>query len=952
MQKMMKVRGYTVLFRTQAQLQIESPIELPEDPISQLSTPPEPSHPLKSSKKSSRRSDRSSRRGKCFGVINTSDFRMPKICAAAAQSRQGTPSHSEGFEGHEAKPIGRTMPMKKQSRHKLTFQKLPIRLGELKLVPERTEYQASASARDLSRNPRRKKAKPQKQKVAPAEAEQLDDGDAMLVELEEEQPLGEEVQAMDEAPVANWANLTPQMPIQEESPPQAPTRSSPLQQKEKRNRKISSAIEAPVASQSSQATSTQSNDPFRRLESNDFTVSQRLKMVSASAAGAKVENPRPREIPVDQQLMMVSVSRSLIKHSDWDTEDDDSGKEGIIPDRESGTDTESSEDEAFDTPEEDSADENEIMSDEEIDPDYEEGGMEPSDEHVEQPAPVRATNGFDIQSPPNLELDIHLPQTGARNQRTEDAQHFLLAVHEESEESEDVDMDMEECHEEDVNSNASGASNSSAFQTIEEDTQPFCEEETIPEDKVSLSNSSSDSTFQPLQESESQTQQHQEEDEGPEHVEAAFQSRTSGNSNFFTAHGNELEIPETQAPDPTSPRDVAQSSIQHMVPPASTNQAEMECSEQLTRRSVQSSAEEVLSPMSPSVIPKSRRRHSERAPKTQRRQAPSRRSTRITSQQPTQEEDRLLPNGFDKREVVKPQHLRKSRIKRSVPSRVDDDEDSWRPREPLTSSNVMEVEDDDIVDPPSPVVNGTTASQRKRARSRQLSTAASQTLNLVNSRSFSPPQEHLAMILDTKVSTEPEDLHESPLLVFNHRKELSLINAESYGSVEVGDSQRLPRHLSRSCVPETQFDRPSNNSAEQDEQSDIPTSQATYVPPSSTCFQRASEDLEASFRKPNLARSKSMAASMHTPRRPDNDGEMMAGGITMTAAFQHNISPIRSSGRMPTLMSSASSSRKEKSLKVLTRQASMGLGTISAHKGRRIMSLPFKPPFKNDWAGV
>jgi hypothetical protein len=254
---------------------------------------------------------------------------------------------------------------------------------------------------------------------------------------------------------------------------------------------------------------------------------------------------------------------------------------------------------------------------------------------------------------------------------------------------------------------------------------------------------------------------------------------------------------------------------------------------------------------------------------------------------------------------------------RSEPARrkaKNDDDDSWRPRKPITSSIAMEVGDDEIVDTPSPVCDHITSSNKRRDASRRLSLIACQAPRLVASRLSSPQQE-------------------LPLLS----------NHDSQGSVELGETQRLFRYSPHSCIPETQI-QTLEQELEEEQESDIPRSQRTFVPESSY-FERASQDLQQLFRKPNLVRSKSMFASMHTPLRED-EGEfgIMAGGITMTAALQHTISLIRSSGHVPTLMSS---SGKERNLKSLTRQASIELGTLPSGR-KRLVSLPFHPPFKKD----
>jgi hypothetical protein len=254
--------------------------------------------------------------------------------------------------------------------------------------------------------------------------------------------------------------------------------------------------------------------------------------------------------------------------------------------------------------------------------------------------------------------------------------------------------------------------------------------------------------------------------------------------------------------------------------------------------------------------------------------------------------------------------------KKSFPAPpTNDGDDSWRPREPVTNSMPVEVEDDEIIDPPSPAPAHTSSFNKRRKASRRLSRIASHALSLVASRPSSPQQD---------------------LLVLNSHN--------SQGSIELGDTQRLLHRSPRSHIPESQFDQAQPEPEEDQEDDETPTSQMTFVPESSLgYFERASQDLQQPFRKPNLVRSKSMSASMHTPRRSEaREAGMMVGGINMTATFQHTLSPVRSSGAMPTLMSSTG---KEKSLKSLTRQASIELGTLPSRR-KKLVSLPFQPPFK------
>jgi hypothetical protein len=97
-----------------------------------------------------------------------------------------------------------------------------------------------------------------------------------------------------------------------------------------------------------------------------------------------------------------------------------------------------------------------------------------------------------------------------------------------------------------------------------------------------------------------------------------------------------------------------------------------------------------------------------------------------------------------------------------------------------------------------------------------------------------------------------------------------------------------------------------------------------------------------------------MPVQMHTIYRPN---PLMVGDISMTQAFNHTLyrnpltagsanmsSPVKAMSRLPTLTEETPDQMK--SLKTLTRQASLGLGTVPESARKRMVSLPFTPPFK------
>jgi hypothetical protein len=225
--------------------------------------------------------------------------------------------------------------------------------------------------------------------------------------------------------------------------------------------------------------------------------------------------------------------------------------------------------------------------------------------------------------------------------------------------------------------------------------------------------------------------------------------------------------------------------------------------------------------------------------------------------------------------------------------------DSWRPRKPRTSNIAMEV-DDEIVDSPE-IPTPSNKTLRRGSYARRLSSSASQALTLVKSRPTTPEGE-----------LQPS------------------LSYDSQGSIELGDPERLFRGSPEPCIPETQME-------------EEPEESVMKHHPSLRYFSRASQQLEEPTQRFNLVRLKSMPVSMHI--RQDEQNELLACGIKRSEAFRHTVSP--GGSMLQFLTVSKSTPRQEKSLQVLTRQVSIGLGTIpSSSVRRRMVSLPFNPPFK------
>jgi len=210
--------------------------------------------------------------------------------------------------------------------------------------------------------------------------------------------------------------------------------------------------------------------------------------------------------------------------------------------------------------------------------------------------------------------------------------------------------------------------------------------------------------------------------------------------------------------------------------------------------------------------------------------------------------------------------------------------------------------DEDIVDSPTPVPSQGRDNERRRL-SRRHSGLRSQQLTMVRSRRHSPI---------------PED----PPIDERGTQE----------SVELGQKERNTRRASPHAVFESQpGDLP-----------EIPETQFS-VAPQMDYLERAKLHLSQPSAKPSLSRAKSMPLQAYFAQNDQASDKLMADGITMTAAFQHTVSPAKSPSRIPTLLEDGSSAKK--SLSSLTRQASLNMGTLPGSARARTPSLHIKPPF-------
>jgi hypothetical protein len=225
---------------------------------------------------------------------------------------------------------------------------------------------------------------------------------------------------------------------------------------------------------------------------------------------------------------------------------------------------------------------------------------------------------------------------------------------------------------------------------------------------------------------------------------------------------------------------------------------------------------------------------------------------------------------------------------------------SWRPRLPDTSDLAIEPEEE-IADNPTPMPLPNNKDLRRQP-----------------SRRYSRFEIQLTMARSRRTSPIPES-------------EATSVH-DSQGSVILGNSQRRIRRSSADTIPETQLN-------------DMPETPETrtFIAPQTSYMQRAIGQLSQPILRSNLTRTKSMPAHAFCAQPERDSDTMMAGGTTMTAAFQHRVSPAKSACRMPSLMEEISS--QEKSLKTLTRHASLNMGTMPGSARKRMGFLRLKPPF-------
>lgn len=235
---------------------------------------------------------------------------MPKLGA----NQQRPASHSDGFSGNEAAPIGKVMAVRKQNRRQQTWKKITIRMGELTLVAERPSNQEDEDPQGRTHFHKKvKKPNPSDggnrsdryDSQVPVETQLAIEGDFMLVDgtgnqlvfVEEVLIHGDHEQHQNER-----RQKTPQVSPNETSILEPPSRSFPLQERKQRIRNVS--FKGDTNANTSQAASTQSREPFRHGETNTVSVSQQLKSIPTLREAPK---PKRKEIEVPLQVCTIHL---------------------------------------------------------------------------------------------------------------------------------------------------------------------------------------------------------------------------------------------------------------------------------------------------------------------------------------------------------------------------------------------------------------------------------------------------------------------------------------------------------------------------------------------------------------------------------------------------------------------------------------------------------------------
>jgi len=264
-----------------------------------------------------------------LGTVDITKFRIPlpqTLSPHSNRRRQRTPSYSDGFEGKEAEPIGRWMPVRFPNRRRGTYSKITIQMGELTIVAEKPVEEDSSHRQQRHRKKRGSRANQRSGGVRPDDSNvnspQGEHGeDPMLIDDQPEQrepqvrsPSHEAVFVEDQDQRTRSATTT------DFGVSEAPsTMSSPLKRKEQ----VASSAKLTPNDQGDSSQVKTARRVFQQGPSQEQALSQKLSVASAEVQARK---KKQRDLEVAQELMLVTLKRPLIEHRFENEDNEDSGE--------------------------------------------------------------------------------------------------------------------------------------------------------------------------------------------------------------------------------------------------------------------------------------------------------------------------------------------------------------------------------------------------------------------------------------------------------------------------------------------------------------------------------------------------------------------------------------------------------------------------------------------------
>jgi len=884
-------------------------MEVPEDPIL-LSSDEEPETHKGRGQKTKTKVSIKWRPGHGFGHIDVNDFRIPHSQAASANFIQ--PTYSDGFVGKEAEPIGRLMPMPQSSRRQSPTQRITVHMGELTLVAERTFSEDDVQEQDD--RPRRRR-RPHKSARLSQEGAHGDEGeDLMLIDNVElrpvptcdkkfKQPLIHEVVVQ-----GNHKVKVPQQVHESRTPLQQIGEEQKLVQTHEIHELNEESVNEPMLIDSTELESARvhreghfdsqhEQEPELLLGNVDEVLQRFSKSAQKSPIPTKIASPN----------LQTSVRKSCLKQQP-------STKRRV----------------SF-------------------------AGIDPSQQEIARRSTQHGSQESSVPAfSQNLKnVSISTKSSRAREQEELEVYRQLSMVTAPRRPSPDTGSD-------------------------DESEEIVCEEESEEEQSGEEEPSDDERELTPAGSSE-------EEDPDEPAEEIPYAVAINGflpnqatcdedmpDRPFINSKQTEMKVPQVVI--------YTQKSVQRVAPAA--------CQAiQPYLRQIEGEAQDFFENRNPV------QKHGETENVRPQSESPdgSWRPTQVT--QPTSSgvlSEYVLPSAACEQIEQIEDAIQNAPVGLEPKSKEKVEEDNlmdsqnpdstWRPRQPISTGRLIEVAED-IETSPTPVPARQLASSQRRSLSQRhaQSRRHSKPLSLAQSRLSPDVDRQIAIAvphtkrpfdsgnaqlqqntgLDSQASIELGGDH-----TFGHYRS-KVKDVDSQGSTILGGSQpffaRSNSHPAPSISNKREDSQISNNESsvaipetepEPEPEPGFRESQQSYVPEIVSYFARATQKLKEPLTSGRLSRTKSTPAKLAFLGPGIEDPNLMAGGISMEEAFAYSpskTSPIRPSTfrtpvRLPTLLEEKSTGQK--SLRTLTREASLGLGTMPGTARKRMMSLPFVPPLK------